>query len=137
MALFFTTLLIIAIVGMSSLLYLKHWELTTGRLALGSVRPRANHFLRVGLFWLETVLPTLARVYARRGARALMHTLHVASAWIVLKIEQVLERALHMLRHTTDARHLPTTQASAFLREVAEHKRKLLRMQDAMHLHEE
>jgi len=49
---------------------------------------------------------------------------HRTTAWSVLQVERMLEKTLHTLRHTTAAR--ADGEASAFLREVAEHKKSLI-----------
>jgi hypothetical protein len=135
MALFFTITLAISILGVCGVLWGKHWELTTGQVLLGSVRPRIDRFFQIVLFWIERVLPLLVRVYSRRAAAAALVALHRAFAWMVLEFERLLERTLHTVRHTTDAKR---GEASAFLREVAEHKKRLLHAQNApVRLHKE
>ena len=125
MVLLFTSGLIVSIVGLVSLLALKYWELSTGRLVAISARPRVSRASRSMLFFFEQVVPALVRVYSRRAWRALLGTAHFVSAWVVLKVEYVLEHTLQKLRRSTEVRR-GTGEASAFLRQVAEHKKKLL-----------
>jgi len=122
---FFITTLLISILGLSLLLALKHWELRTGAVLGGRMRAPVGNFFHTTLLWLERILPTLIRVFWRRAFRATIAFVHRSSAWAVLWIEWTLEHVLHLLRKTTSTRHIG--EASVFLREVAEHKRKLLK----------
>lgn len=124
MVIFFTVTLIVSIVGMISLLALKRYELSSGRVLLGSARPAVGNFFHRGLSWLEYVLPGLLRVGAKRLYSTVRRVAHIWAAWVVVKVEQGLEYALHRVRHTT-AKPQPGHETSAFLREVAEHKKKL------------
>lgn len=109
---------------MISLLVLKRYELSSGRVLLGSARPAVGNFFYRGLSWLEYVLPGLVRV----GVRALYATArrvwHAWAARLIVTVEQWLERALSRVRRST-AGPRPGHQSSAFLRQVAEHKKKL------------
>lgn len=121
---FFTVTLAVSIVGMITLLMLKRYELSSGRVLLGSARPAVGNFFHRGLSWFEYVLPGLLRVGVRRLYNTVRRLLHVWLAWVVVKVEQGLEYALHRVRHTTVVpKHAKET--SAFLRQVAEHKKKL------------
>ena len=125
MVLLFTSGLVISIVGLVSLLYLKHWELSTGRLVAVRVRPRMNRASQNTLVLFEQILPALVRIYSRRAWRTTLALVHFISAKVVLQTEHILERTLHTLRRSTDAGH-GAGEASVFLRQVAEHKKKLL-----------
>ncbi len=126
MAIFFTVVLMFSILGMASLLGVKQWELQTNNLVWVRVRPKVGKFFRTISFWVEQVLPALVRIWTRRLWHTVRVWVHRTVARGVLATEQWLERVLHILRHTTDARAGAGT-ASAFLREVAEHKKKLSR----------
>ena len=133
----FTGGLIVSIVGLVSLIYVKYWELTTGKVVAVSVRPRVDRASKHTLVLFEQILPTLLRIYSRRIWLRLLAFVHRISAWIVLKTEQVLERTLHGLRRSTDVKRVPG-EASVFLRQVAEHKKKLLSAQRSQsYLHKE
>lgn len=125
MVLFFITLLAVSVVGLAGLIGLKRWELTTGRVFLGGLRPAAGELLSRGLHFVEAKAPALVR----RGARELLQQgsvlAHRTVAWVVLVAERLLERVLHLLRGAT--RPGDASQASAFLREVAEHKKSLIK----------
>jgi hypothetical protein len=121
---FFTVTLGVSIAGMILLLVLKRYELNSGRVLLGSARPAVGHFFHRTLSWFEYVLPGLARVGARRLYATARRVLHVWAARFVVKVEQGLEQALRRVRGTTAAPQ-PGRETSAFLREVAEHKKKL------------
>lgn len=125
MAIFFTVLLGVSIVGMASLLLLKRYELNTGRIFLASSRPAIGAFFHRKLMWLEYVLPGLLRVGIQTLYKSARRLAHVWAAWLVVRLERVLERALHTVRQTTHVVPRTGERASAFLREVAEHKKKL------------
>ena len=123
MVIFLTVLLCVSLVGLSSILYVKHWEETKGRLMMSRVRPRAGEMLGLGLNFVEKRAPALLRDVISRAyaiARSLMHR---TAAWSVIHVERMLEKTLHTLRHTTQKRG--DGEASSFLREVAEHKKSL------------
>ncbi len=130
MTLFFTITLGISVVGLLGLLGVKRWEMTTGRVMLSHIRPRLGDLLHRTLAWAEHVAPALVAHYASVAYRAARTWLHRLTAWSVLMLERVLEQTLRFLRHKTDA---PTSggEASIFLREVAEHKKKLQESADS------
>lgn len=124
MLVFFTLTLAVAIAGLVALIALKRWELSTGRMFLHGARPAVSKALRrFGAFAFER-LPERGREFARRGAERAFAGMHRLAAWCVLAFERLLERTLHVVRRKTDA---PRGEgaASDFLREVAEHKRRL------------
>lgn len=125
MVLSLTILLILSTLGMLAILGLKRYELTTGRVFLAGVRPGLRAFFRQGLFWFERVLPNLIAHEGRRGWLFARAQARAAAAWVLLLVESVLERGLIALRRATA--HGPRTgrEASPFLREVVEHKKKL------------
>ena len=123
MVVFLTALLCISLAGLACVLYAKHWEETNGKLMMSRVRPKAGEVLGVGLNFIERRAPALLRETALRGYAAARTLVHRTTAWAVLQVEQMLEKTLHTLRHTTAARS--EGEASAFLREVAEHKKLL------------
>jgi len=110
--------------GMMSLLVLKRYELNSGRVILGRARPAVGNFFHRGMSWLEYVLPGLIRVGLRRLYTTVRRVLLVWGARLVITLEGWLERALHRVRHTT-ASPKRGEETSAFLRQVAEHKKKL------------
>ncbi|HEY4502182.1 MAG TPA: hypothetical protein VJJ20_03920 [Candidatus Paceibacterota bacterium] len=125
MVTFFTVTLLISIAGMISLLVLKRYELNSGRVLLGRARPAVGNFFHRKMMWLEYVLPGLVRVGVRRLYTTVRRVLHVWLAWVVVRVEQGLERALSHVRHKTEPPARDGQGTSAFLREVAEHKKKL------------
>lgn len=126
MAFFFTITLAISIVGLCALFGVKRWELSTGSVLWSTVRPKIGAFSHQILLWIEGILPRLVYVYTKRGFHSLRTAAHKFSAFGVLHIERLLERALAFVRHSTSAKP-STAEVSVFLREVSEHKRKLLR----------
>ena len=142
MAALFMAGLGISIIGLILLITIKRWELRTGNVLFGSVRPRADVFFRNVLLWVCRILPRLVKIYTMRAARTGLAYAHRGSAWALLEAERKLEQWLAFLRHSTDPRRLSTSglseASSAFLREVAEHKRKLLKAQSGhVRLHKE
>ncbi|MEI6863821.1 MAG: hypothetical protein WCK46_00400 [Candidatus Adlerbacteria bacterium] len=127
MVLFFTTTLFVSIVGLLSLLAVKRWELKTGNvLFLARVRPTVGTMAHVFLLWVERVLPALAAHHGQRTVAVVRAWTHRTIARGVLAAERGLEHTLDTIRGATD-HPKSSKEASAFLREVAEHKRRLLR----------
>ena len=124
MVLFFISTLCVSLLGLAGLLYAKHWELTTNKVLFAAKRPQLANFFHTILFWVERVLPTLVHDYALLVLRVTLRYMHTGVAYLVLKAEKLLERILHTLRHTTEVER-GVGQASDFLRQVAEHKKKL------------
>ena len=124
MVVFLTVLLYVSLAGLACVLYAKHWEESNGKLMMSRVRPKAGEVLGVGLNFVERRAPALLRDAASRAYAAARTLVHRSTAWAVLQVEQMLEKTLHTLRHTTAARS--EGEASAFLREVAEHKKSLI-----------
>ena len=126
MVLFFTSTLITSAVALVLLLSIKRYELNTGRVLGASLRPYSGRFFHAVSLWVERIIPTLARIYSKRIWNTTLGTIHRLTALVVVRVEGTLERTLHTLRHTTNVRHT-SSDASPFLREVSEHKRKLLK----------
>ena len=127
MVLFFLTTLGVSVTGLLALILLKQWELSTGKMLAGSLRPAMHAFFHNVLVWFETVLPALLRERTSTLGKNLLAVVHRTTALLVLLTERLLERTLRFVHRSTDVRHRAAGEASAFLREVAEHKRKLLR----------
>ena len=123
MVLFLTVLLCVSVLGLVCLITVKHWELTTGRVLISKLRPAAARVLGEGLHFVERRAPAALKDLARRFYAEARETLHLAVAWVALRTERLLERVLNTLRHTTHSHG--GGEASAFLREVAEHKKSL------------
>ncbi|MBX4192139.1 hypothetical protein KW798_01500 [Candidatus Parcubacteria bacterium] len=130
MVLFLTTTLGISIVGMMTLLGVKRYELSTGRMAFRSIRPFfAGAFHHVVVFF-EHFLPALVYVQVRKVVMRAASFVQRIIAHAILVAEYWLEQALNTLRMTTHIPH-PSVPASAFLREVAAHKKSLLKRSPA------
>jgi hypothetical protein len=108
------------------LVSIKQWERTSGSMLGRRLRARSHRFFSTMLLWIEHIIPTVVRLYSRWAWRATLCLLYRSAALLVLRVEKGLERTLHALRHSTDVKR-GMGEASAFLREVAEHKKKLLR----------
>ncbi len=125
MVIFLIVLMSISIIGIVGLIALRRWEVATGQVFFASVRPAAGRVLGAGLHFAERRAPALAQGLAWSLYRVVRRVFQFAVAWIMLQVERLLERSLHSLRHTTVVGG--DGKASAFLREVAEHKRSLMR----------
>ncbi len=127
MAFFFTLVLGFSIFGLIVLLGLKRFELASGRTVFASARPNMNAFFSRSLMLFEYVLPVLMKRTVGglwRGVRdAAKHVL----ARLMFAFEFTLERLLKALRRQTEAPPQSHGHVSAFLREVVEHKRDLLK----------
>ncbi len=123
MVLFFTILLGISVVGLSGLLGVRRYEVVSGRVIFAQVRPTLGAWLGSGMHFVERVAPAIVRYWGTLVYRRVRHELHRAVAWSVLLTEKSLEQTLDTLRHTTAPKE--SDQPSAFLREVAEHKKQL------------
>ncbi len=126
MVLFFCILLAISIVGLASLLSARHYELAKSRVIFANIRPAVGAWLGFGLHFFERVAPALVRHIVIHLYRRGHEVLHRAVASAVIHAERLLEQTLDALRSTTSVRTpQPGGEASAFLREVAEHKKQL------------
>jgi hypothetical protein len=126
MVLFFTVLLAISITGLVSLLALKRWELRTGNMLLAGARPHVSEVSHKILTWFERVLPHLVVQLVQRGVQQGRVLVHRGAAHSLLWAEHTLERVLTKLRGVTEHPRSSSKEASAFLREIAEHKRQLV-----------
>lgn len=125
MVLFFVCTLLLSIAGMAALLTIKRWELETGNMLFGGIRPKVGRKAHALLVWVESVLPLIVLNYSRRTGHRVQETLHRKVAQGLIATEQGLENLLKQLRGVTE-HPKSSKQASAFLREVAEHKRQLV-----------
>jgi hypothetical protein len=125
MATFFIALLCVSIVGLIVLISLKRWEMHTGRVVLGSARPRASRALGEALYFAESGVPELVRRAIRKTYALIRLLAKRFIAWSVLHAERVLERSLRAVRGATQP--AGEGEVSDFLREVAEHKKSLLK----------
>jgi len=108
---------------MIAILALKRYELRTNRVLFAQARPGLGGFFSGALVWVEQVLPALAAQLLRRAYVRARAAARAALAHGAIIADRLLERALHALRRGTLE---PRGEASPFLREVAEHKKKLL-----------
>jgi hypothetical protein len=116
--------LAVSIVGMLALISVKSYELSTGKLLFAGARPRISRFSQRMVFIFGTALPRFVVWEARRVYRWLASFAHSAVARAALRLERWLESVLTTVREKTTTTRAPG-EASAFLREVAEHKKKL------------
>jgi hypothetical protein len=126
MVLMLSLSLCISIIGMVLLLGVKRYELSNGKVFFASVRPGLGAFTHMVSVWVTRVLPALIKHLAIRARRSLESLLHKLVARAALLVEYVLEKGLHIVRETTTSNRAQG-EVSPFLREVADHKKKLLK----------
>ena len=125
MVLFFISTLGFSVFAMVALLAVKRYELASGRMMLAGVRPKTSAFFQTISQWGQKILPALARHYVERATRLVVTNVQLALAQSIVKFEHALESVLNAVRERTDHAH-PDREPSAFLREVADHKKNLL-----------
>jgi hypothetical protein len=130
MVMFFTVTLILSILGMLFMLWLKRFELTTGRLVMSGVRPLVGERLAAAAQWLQERMPALLRKRVERLGQELLSFTHRTTAFVVVSVEHALERVLHTVREKTSVSP-QGGEASAFLRQVADHKKELQRSRES------
>ncbi len=121
---FFIILLLTSIVGMSLLVGVKYYELSTGRLMLGRARPGLSKFAARMVFLFGTAVPLYVAWQVERLYKVLSGWLQSHIVRFAVQFEHWLERVLHRVRQKTADTRAPG-EASAFLREVGEYKKKL------------
>jgi hypothetical protein len=124
MVFYLIILLAVSIVGMLALISAKRYELTSGNLIFANSRPRLAKFSQRMVFLFGTAVPLYLRWQAGRLYRASTAWVHRAVAHGAVRVEHWLERTLQNVREKTASTRAPG-EASAFLREVGEYKKKL------------
>ncbi|MDE2212924.1 MAG: hypothetical protein KGJ34_00065 [Patescibacteria group bacterium] len=124
MVIFLTAVLLCSSLGMVLLLAIKHWEVSKDRMLFRSTRAQVNESFAIYLNFFASRLPSLAQEKGRTHIEAVEVWCKGMLARVLLKAEGVLERMLRTLKQTT-APHSAQGQVSAFLQEIAEHKRTL------------
>lgn len=124
MVLFFTSTLIISVVGMLLLLLLKQVELSTGSVILANARPGINRFFKTCLVLVERVLPALLHNGVVRLMRRIKVFVQKLLAYIILHVEAWMKQTLHTIREKLHP-EVPRGEASAFLKEVGDYKKQL------------
>ena len=125
MVLFFTATLGFSMLAMILLLVVKRYELVSGRVVFAGARPGLNSFFETISRWTHGTLPSLLRQYIERLVRFVLTKLQLLLAQVILMLEHGLERILHAVRERTGDQYVDR-EPSAFLREVADHKKNLL-----------
>lgn len=126
MALFFSVTLGISILGLFAILTLKRYELASGKVFLGRARPGVTRVSHNLVLWFEHILPSLVVHMVRALSAAIRRWLKQVVARTFFLFERGLEALLHTVREKTKPPR-GVGQVSAFLREVADHKRELLK----------
>ena len=136
MVFYLIILLAISIVGMLTLITAKRYELSTGNLMFANSRPRMARFSNRMVFLFGTAVPLYLRWQVGRLFRACTAWIHRVTARVVVLVERWLESVLENVREKTAPNRAPG-EASAFLREVAEHKKKLTDTSNGSTIHQE
>lgn len=124
MVILFTSALAVSVVAMIALLAAKRYELTTGRVIFAGLRPGMSVFFETTSRWGRKILPALVREQMERGVRLVVARIQLWLAETIVRLEHALESVLSTVRSHTE---VPTNrEPSAFLREVADHKKHLL-----------
>ena len=129
-------LLLVSVAGMAALLGAKHYELATGNLMFANSRPKIGKFSARMVFLFGTAIPLYLRWQASRVYAAVKAWMHWAVAHGVLRVEKWLESILENVREKTAPAREPG-EASAFLREVGEYKKKLTEGSDEKRIDQE
>ena len=124
MVLYFIITLAVSLVGMLALLSAKRYELVSGNLIFANSRPKLAKFSHRMVFLFGTAVPLYVRWQVGRLYRGSTAWIHRAAARGVVNVEHWLERTLRIVRQKTAAPRVPG-EASPFLREVGEYKKKL------------
>lgn len=125
MELFLITTLLVSCAGLVILLSLKRFEMRSGKLIMGSVRPKVGGVMHSGVVFVESVLPALFIRSAKRLLSGMNVWIQKTFARAIVFFEQTLRWMLDSIHEMTTKPRQGGGPASAFLREVAEHKRKL------------
>jgi hypothetical protein len=124
MATFFSITLGISIVGLVLLMALKRYELKSGRVLFGRLRPELDRLGFNSLVIIEHILPRALKISGKRAARALTTLLRTGWMHAMRTVQKMLERILR--RVSTSARpQRAGGEVSPFLQQVSEHKRAL------------
>lgn len=122
MVLFLLGVLICSSLAMVLLLYMKHWELSTGQVLLGTTRPHLTSFFHRLILVVEHHLPNLIQKWIERGKVLTRYGARAALAHALLALETWLEQTLHGVRSATSQSQ---GEASTFLQEVGDYKKRL------------
>jgi hypothetical protein len=121
-----TVTLGVSIVSLLSLLVIKRREMKTGRVMFATLRPSLRRFFHTILVVVEHVIPGLVKHVVHGILRFMRGGVQRMIARAILFFEMTLERVLHRVRTTSTAPQ-GSGEVSNFLREVAAHKRALLK----------
>jgi hypothetical protein len=116
----------VSILGLLSLLTLKRIEMRTGKVVFAGLRPGLRRFFHIILVVVEHVIPGVIKHVWRAILRFMRGGAQRMIARAILMFEMTLERVLHTVRTTSTAPQ-GHGEVSNFLREVAAHKRALLK----------
>ena|SRR3989344_6190705 len=129
MLIFLTLVLICSSLAMTLLLYIKHWELRSSKLLFARIRPPIAAASTRLVRTVEHHVPAVVERVLRYVLFWIRVRVRDVVARVLLTVEHSLEAMLDGLKHSlTPPREAGGQASSVFLREVAEHKRKLTRV---------
>src|SRR2546428_3010782 len=99
MLLFLVVVFVLSCAAMVLLLYIKHWELSTGRMLFASARPHVAAFAHRALVSIEHHLPSALKRASVRIFRWLRAHARNIVARALIAVEHTLENVLTTLRH--------------------------------------
>ena len=125
MTLFFFITLCFSATMLVLLLGVKRYEMNTGHVIFMRARPKAARIVHIVVLFIQHVLPFIARRSAAQAFRLARAGVSNMLARLTLYIETSLRRLLLAIQQGMQPKRGGGV-TSAFLREVAEHKKKLL-----------
>jgi hypothetical protein len=126
MTLFFFISLCVSAFGLVLLLGFKRYEMRTGRVVFARLRPAMRRVIHPIVLFVQYLLPFMARRSIAVTVRAARAGLTATLARVTLYLEATLARMLAAVQQAMQPRR-GGGQASSFLQEVADHKRRLLK----------
>ena len=126
MVLFLLITLCVSLLGIILILSIKRYEMRTGRVFFARTRPAITAPLHTSSLVIEHLLPRFAQRSVDRGIVTIRAVLGRMLAKGTFMIETMLRKMLSAIHRVVEPRERGGP-ASAFLQEVAAHKRKLLR----------
>ncbi len=126
MTLFFFITLCVSATGLILLLSVKRYEMSTGHVIFVRARPSIARALHTAVLFVQYILPFVARRSLAHAVKLLRAALSNLLARLTVFIEGSLHRLLEEIHHLMQPKR-GGGAASAFLQEVADHKRKLLK----------
>jgi len=117
------TVFIIACISIVLLLYIKQWELASGRILFASVRSRADTFVLDSTAVFKTHVPRVSKSLSRSVAQHMARYTNTILLHTVEYLEKQLAGFSNMVKGRGEVQKGGT--ASIFLQNVSEHKNNI------------